>query len=182
MENENEVKNNFDNLSELEKQLWAILERIRDERNARPKDQKNKIWITQKIKEYYGELEDDDHCDVISSAHGGGWMFDLVWNKNNEENGYLEKTALVIESELSDRTSSGLLKDFNKLLLANTDLRLMICFGYGNYNYPQNVNDIITLFEEAVKSYKNIGIGSRILVLIWDDYYSGDVYPHLIIK
>jgi hypothetical protein len=176
MENENDVKNNFYDLSELEKLLWSTLEKIRDEYTILSKDQKNIFWITQKIKEYYSEIEDDDNCDVESE-----WMFDLVWYKNNK-NGYLEKTVLVLESELSDRSSKGLLYDFKKLLLSNAELRVMICFGYGNNNSPQNVNEIITLFEESVKAYKNIEIGSRTLVLIWDDYNSGDIYPHLIIK
>ena len=181
MANLNEVKNNFYNLSELEKLLWTTLEKIRDEYELIPKEQKNNTWITGKIKEYFGDLDCGIACDVASSIHGGGWMYDLVWYCNNE-NWYLEKTVLILESELSDRSTKGLKYDFEKLLLSNADLRLMICFGAGNYNYPKNVNDLIALFEESIKVYKNIAIGSRTLVLIWEDFETGDIYPHLIIK
>ncbi len=47
---------------------------------------------------------------------------------------------------------------------------------------PENVNELIEKFDRSVNSYKNLKSGSRMLILIWEDYMEGDVHPHLIVK
>ncbi|HNL84608.1 MAG TPA: hypothetical protein PKO18_05155 [Chitinophagales bacterium] len=168
-------------MSELEQKIQKSLERVRDEYTQLDVNLKNQKWITNKIKEYLGELGSSFGYEISSSFHNQEWLYDVVWYKNNENN-ILEKTILVVESELSNRSINSLKYDFEKLLLSNSDLRVMICFGQGNFNFPQNVNGIIESFNNYVTTYQNLNSGDRILILVWDDYMTGEVYPHLIIK
>lgn len=176
-----DVKNQFNNPEKIEKELVTTLEKIRENYRAKFKNQTNIKWISNQIKEDFGNIEDDFHCDVASTLHDNEWMYDLVWYHKSEV-GFIDRICLVLESELSNRSNAGLLLDFNKLLLSNADLRVMICFAKGNYNTPNNVNELIDLFDNAVKSYQNLEKGSRTLILIWEDYTDDVIYPHLIIK
>ena len=87
-----------------------------------------------------------------------------------------------MESELSARNHNSLKYDFEKLLLANADMRVMICFGEGNFTFPKNINQLIDLFEKSYNSYLNLKPNSRTLLLVWDDYMTGNIFPYLLIK
>lgn len=178
---EEDVINNSESLTDLEISLWKTLERIRDEYNLLETQLKTQKWITRRIQELFGDIGFVNDYDVASSFHGCGWLYDLVWFVNNED-GYLTKVPLVLESEMSDRKYNALKYDFEKLLLANAELKIMICFGQGNFNYPANVNELINSFESSVKAFTHLSLPSRILILIWEDYMTGDIYPHLIIN
>jgi hypothetical protein len=51
-----------------------------------------------------------------------------------------------------------------------------------NLIYPSNVNNRIAYFNLAVTTCQNLRPGDRVLVLIWDDWKTGVVFPHLITK
>lgn len=51
-----------------------------------------------------------------------------------------------------------------------------------NLIYPSNISNRIAYFDRAVATCKNLRPGDRVLVLIWDDWKTGEVFPHLIIK
>ena len=57
----------------------------------------------------------------------------------------------------------------------------MICMAKGNYDFPNNVNSIIDLFENCVREFDENSQHSRYLILIWEDFTNGCVYPHLIL-
>ena len=183
MEKTEKVKNNSIGLNIIEDSILKTIEKIRDDYDLFPKGDgnRNNKWITNTIKERIGKIGYENKYDVASTIDDNEWLFDLVWYQNNDK-GHLEKAALTLECELSDRNINGLKYDFEKLLISNSDHRIFICFAKGNYNFPQNVNELLEFFDTAVNSYLNLNIGSRILILIWEDYMNGDIHPHLIIK
>ena len=176
-----DVLNNSENLSTVEIRFWKTLENIRDEYNSLTKENQKQKWITKRIQELFGEIGFENDFDVASSFHGSGWLYDLVWFVNDQD-GFLETVPLVLESEMSDRNYNNLKYDFEKLLLANSNLKIMICFGPGNQNYPENINELIKSFEKSVNTYKHLTLPLRILIYIWDDFHSGEIFPHLIVK
>jgi hypothetical protein len=175
------VLNNTD-IDQTEQGFSDVVSNVISEYESLPKTSKTNSWITTRIKEVFGELGANNNYDVCSTIHDNEWLYDLVWYTKDTSNNKLNKVILVLESELSNRKPQALLYDFNKLLLSNSDYRVFICFNAGNYNFPDNINSIIGLFEESVASYNNLSPNSRILILIWDDYTTGKLYPHLIQK
>jgi hypothetical protein len=67
--------------------------------------------------------------------------------------------------------------------LENYKKNLMFTFRTkSNYHQPSNVNNRITYFNRAMATCQNLHPGDRVLVLIWDDRKTGEVFPHLIVK
>ncbi len=176
------VNNNSAGLNDIENLIFKAFEETKEESCKFPKGHENSSvkWITKTIKERVGEIGRTNKFEVASTNHGGEWHYDLTWYKNNEA-GYLEKVVLALESELSVRNPKGL-NDFEKLLVSNADNKVWICFAKGNFNYPKNVNELIEKFDSSVNSYVNLTSGSRVLILIWEDYMEGKIHPHLIVK
>lgn len=175
------VNNNVENLDAIEHQIFKAVEKVALEFENQPKEQRGNTWITSKIKQYIGKVGEENNWDICSTEHDGEWLYDLVWYRNDSNN-CMEKVGLVLESELSDRKPQGLKYDFEKILAANSDFRAFICFVEPNFDYPNNVNRQLEMFEKSVAAYKNLPKGARILVLIWEDFTHGHIYPHLIIK
>jgi len=178
---ENLLRKNDEKLTETEKSICNAMEQIVIDYDNLEKSQKTNTTITNLIKERIGNIGYDNNYDVSSSYHGDSWLFDLVWYKNNSE-GFLEKVGLVLESELSNRKWDGLKFDFEKLLVANSDLKVMISFAFGNSDFPNNVNNLIELYERSVHNYNLLAKNSRILVLIWEDFVEGEIHPYVIVK
>ncbi len=170
-------------LDNVESALWDILKNIVIEYDQLPKEQQSSIeWITDRILNEIGiyGVEKQD-CEVVSKNHMCAWLYDLVLYRNNEE-GFLVDTFLVLESELSSRRLPDLRYDFEKLLASNSIYKVFICFGQGNYNYPGSINNIIEYLEKSVQANRQLTKDSRILLLIWSDYCTGEVHPYLMIK
>lgn len=168
-------------LNSLEINLVSTFQNIVNEYGINTDEKKGNIWITKKIKEYFGKLGNEYKYDVASSIHGGESIYDLTWYINNEEN-FLFETKLALETELSGRSTKHLKFDFEKLLMSNAELRLMICFNSGNKNFPYNINKLLEFYNKAICSYRNLSKGSRTLIIIWDDHGPGNIYPILMIK
>jgi hypothetical protein len=176
------VKNNAQNLDTVEKKLVQALKEVTEEYDKLlSESDKTTTWITTKIKEKIRAIGYSHECDVCPSEDNPEWLYDLVWYKNNSEDN-LEKVVLVLESELSDRSERGLKYDFEKLLCSNADYRVFICFVEANFDYPHNINRQFERFEKYVSSYANLSKEERVLVLIWEDYETGVIFPHLIVK
>lgn len=87
------------------------------------------------------------------------FLFDIHWYKDIEQEFYIPETvSLVVESELGDRRKGDVSKlrnpavmfDFQKLLMANAELRLLIF-------KVKNTSELIVLneyFEKAISSFK----------------------------
>ena len=188
METKTQVLNNTE-LNQVEQAVAAAVEEVaREFWQLRERQERvGAKWLTRQIKEAVGALGEERGMCVCSSEHGKRgqgnheWLYDLVWYKSDASEKLLE-VPFVLESELSDRSRPGLWWDFEKLLLANAEHRVFVCFNDGNYHFPDNINRLIQDFDNSVAAYKGLAVGARVLVLIWDDYSSGEVYPHVIVK
>jgi hypothetical protein len=139
-----------------------------------------KLSITKQIFVGLAELGETEGYDVYTSAYGEGWVFDLAWIKKNES-GKLLELGLCLESELSDRSEMGLLTDFNKLIIADSKTKVFICFEFPWKNdFPNSVNAIVQLLSNAISSYSG-SINQRILVLIFSDFFDGELHPYVIV-
>jgi|GEM_PF-5063038 len=101
------------------------------------------------------------------AVNWGEWLYDLVWYTSvidKYENRDIERTTsipLVMECEW-DATLDAIALDFDKLLVANADLRVMVCGGYKNF--PSDA--IIEQCKRAVQTYEQGHIGDTFLVCI----------------
>lgn len=96
------------------------------------------------------------------------YLFDIFWYKEVKDEHYITETvSLVGESELGDRRKGDLSKsknaavkfDFQKLLVANAELRLLI-FKVKN---ESELNDLNEYFDKAIVAYKLLQKGSILL-------------------
>ena len=55
----------------------------------------------------------------------GEWLWDITWRKENDKSQMVDM-SLVAECEFSKMTVAGIVEDFQKLLVARADVRLMI--------------------------------------------------------
>lgn len=134
---------------------------------------------TKEIKEIIGNLGHKMNFDVASSGNNKfehEWLYDIIWYETNE-NGF-SKLKLAVESELC-RDLGQIKYDFDKLLVTNAELRIMICMSFAN---GEGISLIYEQCLNAVENYKLLPKGSRFLLLIWDDYISGEFKPYLIVK
>ena len=137
------------------------------------------LSITKHIFHSISELGELEGYDVYTSAYREGWMFDLAWLRKSET-GLLQEVGLCLESELADRSDGGLLTDFNKLIIADSKIKVFICFEKPWKNdFPNSVNAIVKLLSNAISSYSGSN-KQRIMVLIYSDYYSGELYPFVL--
>ena len=127
--------------------------------------------MTSRIKKYLVDLGYKNGFGVCCSEFGDrkAWLYDLVWYKNNSEKykehkfQILESIPLVVESEIDARINEIKL-DFEKLLLANSEHRLMICF------LGKNDSDFLKqYFIDSINSYNLCKKGDRFLIAIFDE-------------
>lgn len=179
----NQVLNN-NRLDPIEREIFqAVSLAIKDYWQfwEKPEERKKQKWLTRQIKDRVGELGVSKGMGVSSFGEEGEWLYDLVWYRNNEA-GHLRDVPLVLESEMSTRSLDGLKWDFEKLLVANADHRVFICYHQGNYSFPNNINNLFSFFDTMVQTYHGLSLGERVMVLICADYHDGILYPHSIVK
>lgn len=96
------------------------------------------------------------------------FLFDIHWYKDKKNEFYMpEKISLVAESELGDRRKGDVSKlknpavmfDFQKLLVANAELRLLI-FKAKNV---EELDALESYFEKSIATYKLLEKGSVFL-------------------
>jgi hypothetical protein len=114
-----------------------------------------------------------EQCDEQSQKYKfvcREFLYDIHWYKDIDGKFYTPETvALVAESELGDTRKGDLSKqrnpaikfDFQKLLMANAELRLMIVKVYKS-NHLAELNDY---FEDAIREYKLLKKGSCFLFI-----------------
>lgn len=97
------------------------------------------------------------------------WLYDLIWYTEDNARGYSPKDfPLLVESEWRNKRSgdktgdkrSGIKYDFQKLLLSNTGLRLMI-FRIAKESY---LDDLTLYFQEAIDGYRPLEEGRFLFV------------------
>ncbi len=141
--------------------------------------------LTKEIKKIIGTYGESLGFKVKAGGNnnfGQEWLYDIVWYSEKEIGlnniKGLSSTELVLESELG-RGLGVIKEDFEKLFLSNSKMKILICFSYTK---SRGIDEIKEYCTKAVINYTLLEEGSRILVLIWDDYNSGEFIPHLIIK
>jgi hypothetical protein len=96
------------------------------------------------------------------------WLYDLVWY--TEGDSYCPKEfRLIVESEWQKRRKedknddklSGIKYDFQKLLLANTGLKVMIFPTIGS---DQELKELSEYFDQAINTYKSRGKGHFLFI------------------
>ena len=86
------------------------------------------------------------------------WLYDLLWYREDNDEGYCPiDFPLIVESEWEKKRKedqkgdqhSGIKYDFQKLLLPNTGLRLMIF----NISKEEELNQLSEYFNNAITKY-----------------------------
>ena len=99
------------------------------------------------------------------------WLFDLHWFTNGVEPYSVQSLPLVVECEWNPRRKgdsktlySGIKYDFQKLLIANADLRLMI-FKIAK---EQELELLGEYFNNSIQNYQHLNNGSKFLFIAYD--------------
>lgn len=163
-------------LTKLETELMEIMQKIADNYHKNfPKEKGNSV-ITPKIMEAFKEKGEKLGYIFRPQPHKSEFLYDIIWLERNPK-GNISKAALALESELGYGWDKEIKKDFEKLLLTNAELRVMICF-----HHPHSLEELKNYATEAFNGYKLLQKGDRLLMLIWDDWGTGKIFPHLLEK
>ena len=113
------------------------------------------------------------------------WLYDLHWYLDHKKHRYQrkrfgyqpERLPLVVECEWSKKRKGdgedsygGIKYDFQKLLVTNAKLRLMICL-ITKYRDIEELNDY---FDEAIANYKPLARRSKFLFIAFDKSLNKD--------
>lgn len=98
----------------------------------------------------------------VEHAAGKEWLYDLTCLDYSVEQDRLYRAVLVLECEW-DPSLSGINYDFQKLLLARADLRLMVFQAKDAAGYEHVTSDLI----DQVESFQQSSQGDRYLLSGW---------------
>ncbi|MDR0932395.1 MAG: hypothetical protein LBM70_05170 [Victivallales bacterium] len=118
---------------------------------------------TGKILDLFHERGEKKGYFICPSKEVGNseWLYDMIWFKNteggNKKDIMLKEVCLVLECEWS-HCYSDVSYDFEKLLLANAPIKVMI-FEEGKCKFK----DICDKMKESIKNYRNGSPGIYIL-------------------
>ena len=147
---------------ELVTELKNVLEKMAEKSSGILKG--NKTW-TQEIKRILGELGTNKGYMIATSGFRdefeSEWLYDLVWYYENE-NKMLVSVPLVMESEWQSKLDAVKF-DFEKLLLANAELRLMIC-----QCKEWQTEEYLDYFRKAIINYKLGNPSDTFLIALLD--------------
>lgn len=105
------------------------------------------------------------------------WLYDLVWYEDAPKESYIMKnTLLVVESEWAykrpkDDDNYGAIKyDFQKLLLSNAELKLMIfrVSGKTKQDIKQKLIELYNYFNNAIDKYEQMESGEFLFIAFCD--------------
>ncbi|HWZ21618.1 MAG TPA: hypothetical protein VNW06_03130 [Cytophagaceae bacterium] len=124
----------------------------------------------------------------LRQSHGGKyknveWLYDLHWYTEADDP-YLPTTLpLVMECEWHQKRKgdskvpySGIKYDFQKLLVANSELRLMIFL----IKKEDDLLELDQYFDRAIENYKHLEKKSRFLFIAFDEKIKGFHYTEKI--
>ena len=134
------------------------------------------------IKELVGKPKYKTYSNKISphlrKENGGQfknkeWLYDLHWYTESDSEPYMPiALPLIVECEWNPKRNedsknsySGIKYDFQKLLVSNADLRLMI-FSVKKESEISELNDY---FDRAINSYIHLTKGSKFLFIAFDE-------------
>jgi hypothetical protein len=96
-----------------------------------------------------------------SETKAGEWLYDFVWRQFDEE-GNLLCLKLAMEIEVSDMNERGIKYDFNKLLQADSDYKVLVF----QLKTGDEVSSALSNFEKAAMAY-NSKFSSDFLLCGW---------------
>ena len=161
-------------IEEIKELLTAF---VKDAHDQKIKGDAN--W-TYEIKKRLGELGLSKGYDVCASGFRdyfeAEWLYDLVWyiEEGKDDNRRLIDIPLVVESEWNMRPDY-IRYDFEKLLAANAELKLMIC-----YVHEDNREKMLTYFIDSVAKYLRGREGDTFLIAILD--YDTETFSYEVIQ
>jgi hypothetical protein len=110
-----------------------------------------------------GESRGYQICSSRSNKeYDGGWLFDLIWYKNNSQ-GQLECVPLVLESEWN-RDYSHIKYDFEKLLIARSRYKVIIFQAKGD-----KMLDYFKKLQEAIEAFHTASIEESYIFVCFDE-------------
>jgi hypothetical protein len=120
----------------------------------------------------------------LRQSHGGQyknneWLYDLHWYTEAEEPYLPTSLPLVVECEWNPRKKgvrkipySGIKYDFQKLLVANAELRLMIFI----IERDKDLIELDKYFDRAIDNYTHLEADSKFLFIAFDERINGFHY------
>lgn len=99
------------------------------------------------------------YASQCEAAHDGEWLYDLVWIEEDE---WLRRIPLVVESEWKP---DGIWDDFEKLLVARADHRLMVLWATTEDGAEETIDELI----EGIDACEMTERGDRYLFACWVD-------------
>ena len=131
------------------------------------------------FKVYANRLPKDCPNVLVNKCKNREWLYDLHWYTENKgkKSGYQPTSLpLVVECEwgmkrrgdTTGKPYSAIKYDFQKLLVTNAELRLMIFKITGGKNHKKN-SDLDKYFDKAIKSYRHLKKNSKFLFIAFDE-------------
>ena len=144
MENDNEKKDCT--------QVWQSLNCVNEQLAGRGLD--DRVW-THDIKSELcsaGQTLGYYVCTSgVTTANHGEWLFDQVWMDWMHIPRQLKRIGLVVECEWRMQPDD-IFDDFEKLLVARADVRLMIFQAHSG----ERVNEMFDLLEEEARTFSKV--------------------------
>jgi len=123
-------------------------------------------------KVYANGLSDDDLVEINQPFINREWLFDIHFYTDGMEPYSVESLPLVAECEWNPRRKgdpkvrfSGFKYDFQKLVVSNAELRLMI-FKVKSQN---DLIELETYFRNVIKNYRHLEMNAKFLFIAFND-------------
>ncbi len=144
---------------------------IRPERTRFVKRELIKLGHKSGFKVYANGLTNEDLIEIDEEFVNREWLYDIHWFTNGKEPYSVESLPLVVECEWNPRRKgdgkipySGVKYDFQKLVVANAELRLMIFI-------IKKDNELAVLgkyFDDVIQNYKHLNQGAKFLFIAYN--------------
>jgi len=119
-------------------------------------------WWTKEVKNAVGRIAEQRGYPVYASGMGGEWLYDLICLEYEDE--YLKSIPLVLESEWD---KGGVDADFQKLVVARADYRVMVMCVSSNENKEEE--KLINKLLQHVEKCRHSTVRDRYLFACWDE-------------
>ncbi|NCC99696.1 MAG: hypothetical protein EOL95_08380 [Bacteroidia bacterium] len=150
----------------------------RPQRTTLIKDKLSKLGDTEllnkeKFKVYSNGLSSDLRQENGGKFKNREWLYDLHWYTEDTEPYLPIRLPLVVECEWDPERKGDIKKvpfggikyDFQKLLVANSELRLMIFI----IKKDNDLHELDLYFDKAIDTCQHIGIDSKFLFIAFDE-------------
>lgn len=106
------------------------------------------------------------------------WLYDLHWYEENRNSHYqITNLPLVVECEwewkrkgdAANDLYSAVKWDFQKLLVTNADLRVMIFRKRPDKKHQEANEHLDNYFDETIHGYRHLAPGSKFLFIAFDE-------------